>query len=162
MEKMKTIKNRLMSKWFVCRVTSGRKSAQYGIRFSYPVYILLVVLGVIFVNPYILSITALIALLGIILPMHPFDYIYNFGITQFFRTDQIPGRGSELQINSSVAFLFNFGVIASIIYGLQLNYAVMALIFVLSSTFFIALLLYTEDFSLGSIKNLFIKRGRNH
>lgn len=33
---MKKAKNRLIEKWFVCRVTSGRKSAQYGIRFSYP------------------------------------------------------------------------------------------------------------------------------
>jgi len=162
MEKMKIIKNRLMSKWFVCRVTSGRKSAQYGIRFSYPVYILLVVLGVIFVNPYILSITALIALLGIILPMHPFDYLYNFGITQLFKTDQIPGRGSELQINSSINLLFNFVVLFLIIYDIQLNYAVMALIYVLSSTFFVIILLFTEDFSLGTIKNLFIKRGRKH
>jgi len=162
MEKMKIIKNLLRSKWFVCRVTSGRKSAQYGIRFSYPVYISIVVLGVIFVNPYILSIAALIAFFGVILPMHPFDYIYNYGITQLFRTDQIPGRGSELQINSSVAFLFNFGVIASIIHGFQLNYAVMALIYILSSTFFVIILLFTEDFSLGSIKNLFTKRGSKH
>ncbi|MDQ5900789.1 MAG: hypothetical protein QG583_216 [Patescibacteria group bacterium] len=162
MGKMKIVKNQLMAKWFVCRVTSGRKSALYGIRFSYPGYISLVVLGVILTNPYILSIAALIAFFGVILPMHPFDYIYNYGITQLFRTDQIPGRGSELQINSSVAFLFNFVVIASIIYGLQLNYAVMAIIYVLSSTFFIAVLLFTEDFSLGSIKKLFINKGRNN
>lgn len=157
---LKIARNRLMAKWFVCRVTSGRKSAQYGIRFSYPLYISIVVLGIFLVNPYILSITALIAFFGVILPMHPFDYIYNYGVTKLISTDQIPGRGSELQVSSSVALLFNLGVIASIIYALQLNYEVMALIYVISSIFFIAIQLFTDDFSLYSLYDLLFKRGK--
>ncbi len=130
-----------MTGWFACKVTSGRKSAQYGIRFSYPLYISVVALGIFLANPYILSITALIALFGVILPMHPFDYIYNYGVTKLIGTEQIPGRGSESQVSSSVALLFNLGVIASIIFEIQLNYGVMALIYVLSSIFFIVILL---------------------
>jgi len=122
---MKKAKNRLMEKWFVCRVTSGRKSAQYGIRFSYPLFILLVVLGIFSVNPYVLSLMALIAFFGVVLPMHPFDYLYNHGVTRLIGTNKIPGRGSELQINSSVALLFNLGVIALILSGIKLNYKVL-------------------------------------
>gem|GEM_PF-7122337 len=73
--------------------------------------------------------------------MHPFDYIYNYGVTKLIGTEQIPGRGSESQVSSSVALLFNLGVIASIIFEIQLNYGVMALIYVLSSIFFIVILL---------------------
>ena len=153
-------KNRLMEKWFVCRVTSGRKSAEYGVRFSYPLYIAIVALGIFLVNPYILSFTALVAFLGVILPMHPFDYVYNYGVTTLIRTDKIPGRGSELQVSSIVALLFNLGVIASILYGVQLNYGVMALIYVLSSIFFIAIQFYSDDFSIYSIYNLLFKRGK--
>jgi len=138
---LKTVRNQLMTGWFACKVTSGRKSAQYGIRFSYPLYISVVALGIFLANPYILSITALIALFGVILPMHPFDYIYNYGVTKLIGTEQIPGRGSESQVSSSVALLFNLGVIASIIFEIQLNYGVMALIYVLSSIFFIVILL---------------------
>lgn len=150
---LKTIIDRLLSKWFVCRITSSRKSAQYGIRFSYPLYISLVTLGILLANPYIVSITALIAFLGVILPMHPFDYVYNYGVTKLFHTERIPGRGSELQINSSMTLLFNLGVITAILSGIRLNYEVMAFMYVLSSVFFIVVLLVRDDFSLYSIFN---------
>lgn len=143
--------------WFACKVTSGRKSAQYGIRFSYPLYISLVTLGIFLVNPYILSIAALIAFFGVILPMHPFDYIYNYGVTKLIGTNQIPGRGSESQVSSSVSLVFNLIVIASIIFEIRLNYGVMALIYVLTSIFFIATLLLTNDFSFYSIYRLLFK-----
>ncbi len=138
---LKIARDQLLAKWFACRVTSGRKSAQYGLRFSYPLYISIVALGILLVSPYMLSITALIAFFGVILPMHPFDYLYNYTVAKLTSADQIPGRGSELQVNSSVALLFNLGVIASIISEIQLNYEVMALIYVLSSIFFIVILL---------------------
>lgn len=146
-----------MAKWFTCRVTSGRKSAKYGIRFSYPIYISLVAIGILLVNPYILSLTALIAFFGVILPMHPFDYVYNYGVAKLIGASQIPGRGSELQMSSCVALLFNLGVIASILYGMQLNYTVMALIYVVSSVFFIAIQLLRDDFSIYSIYNLLFR-----
>lgn len=152
-----SVKDRLIANWFVCRITSGRKSAQYGLRFSYPLYILIVVTGILLVNPYILAVTVLIALFGIILPMHPFDYIYNYVISKLIGANPIPGRGSELQINSVVALIFNLSVIALIAFGVKLNYGVMAFIYFLSSAFFIALLLFKEDFSLYSF---FPKKGQ--
>lgn len=145
-----SLRNHLAANWFVCRITSGRKSVQYGLRFSYPLYISIVVTGILLVNPYILAVTALIGLFGILLPMHPFDYIYNYVISKLIGANQIPGRGSELQINSVVALLFNLSVIALIAFGVKLNYGVMAFIYVLSSAFFIALLLFKEDFSVYS------------
>lgn len=152
-------RNQLVAKWFVCRITSGRKSAQYGLRFSYPLYISIVAIGILLVNPYILSATALIAFFGIVLPMHPFDYIYNHGVAKLIGKAQIPGRGSELQINCFVALLFNLCVIASISYGVQLNYGVMALIYIMSSIFFIGIVLHRDDLS---IYDFFPKKNNNH
>lgn len=157
---MQTAGNQLLARWFVCRITSGKKSAEYGIRFSYPLYISLVTIGILFVNPYILSITALIAFFGIILPMHPFDYIYNYVVVKLIGTDRIPGRGTELQVNSSVALLFNLGVITLIFSGITLHYGVLALIYVVSSIFFIAVLLFTNNFSLYSLSNWVFKRNK--
>ena len=133
-----------MALWFTCRVTSSRKSAQYGIRFSYPLYITLVALGTFLVNPYILSVTTVIAFLGLVLPMHPFDYIYNYVVTKLIGSNKIPGRGTESQVSSSLALLFNIAVIASILLEIRLNYDVMVLIYVLVSIFFIAVLLFRE------------------
>lgn len=147
-----------MAKWFVCKVTSGRKSAQYGIRFSYPLYIAIVAFGIYSVNPFILAITALIAFFGSILPMHPFDYIYNNLVTKLLSTSPIPGRGSEAQVSSAIAFLFNLVVIASIIFGFKMNYLVMAIVYVLCSMFFIVVQLFTDNFSFHTIYN-FLRRG---
>lgn len=145
------VRNRWMAKWFVCRLTSGRKSAQYGVRFSYPLYIPFIALGIFLENPYLLSLAAIIAFLGIILPMHPFDYIYNYGVAKLIKTPQIPGRGSELQMNSIMSLVFTLSVATLIISGVQLNYTVMALIYVSISSFFIAIQLFTDDFSIYSL-----------
>lgn len=158
----KTTKNQLLAKWFVCRITSGKKSARYGIRFSYPLYISLVALGIFLANPYILFITAIIAFFGIVLPMHPFDYVYNYVVTRIIGTKKIPGRGSELQINSLVALIFNIVVIAFITFGVQLSYPVMAFVYIISSIFFIIIQLSSDDFSIYSIGNLFFKRKNNN
>jgi CDP-diglyceride synthetase len=152
---LEIVKDQLMANWLVCRLTPSRKSAQYGIRFSYPFYISMVAIGIILINPYILSITALIAFFGVMLPMHPFDYLYNYGLTKLINTDKIPSRGSELQVNSGVSLVFNLGVIASIIYKFQLNYELMALIYIVSSIFFIVILLLADDFSIYSIYSFF-------
>lgn len=152
-----TTSNRLIEKWFACKVTSGRKSAGYGLRFSYPLYIAIVAIGIYSVNPFILSSAALIALFGAVLPMHPFDYIYNNVVTKLIRTEPIPGRGTESQFSSTVALIFNFFVIASIIFGFQLNYAVMVIAYVLSSLFFIAVQLSTDNFSFYSFFSLLKK-----
>lgn len=147
---MRTIQDKLVAKWFVCRITSGRKSVQYGLRFSYPLYISLVVVGVVSKNPYLLSLTALIALLGIILPMHPFDYVYNYSIAKIMNINKIPGRGSELQMNSIMALFFNVAALVLMSLGIQLNYLALALVYTLISIFFIFILLRNDDFSIYS------------
>lgn len=157
---LQTAGNQLKANWFVCRVTSGRKSAQYGLRFSYPLYIAMVTIGILLENPYLLALTALIAFCGVILPMHPFDYLYNYVVAKLIGTTQIPGRGSELQVNSSVALFFNLGVIALVLYEVNLHYGVLALIYIVSSIFFIAILLFTDNFSFYSLFSWFSKKDK--
>lgn len=132
-------KNKFLARWFACRITSGWQSARYGLRFSYPIYICLVTSGILLVNPAILSITAFVAFLGIVLPMHPFDYVYNYTVPRLPGVNKIPGRGTEMQVTSLVAFIFNILAIVSIILDFQLNYPLMAIIYIASSVFFIAL-----------------------
>lgn len=131
------LSSQLKEQWLVCGTISDKKSIQYGIRFSYPLYIAIVFLGVVLENPYLLSITLLIAFLGMILPMHPFDYVYNNGVVRLIGTNKIPGRGSELQVNSTVALVFNLCVITLILFSIPINYSVLSIIYVLSSLFFL-------------------------
>lgn len=140
----KALKDQLFSKWLVCKLISDKESMQYGIYFSYPIYLLIVLAGVFLQNPYILSIAALIALLGIKLPLHPLDYVYNYIVASLLGTKRIPGRGTELQVNSLIALVFNLIVIALIAFNASINYTVLGIIYAFISIYFIARLLIKD------------------
>lgn len=139
------LKNRLNEQWIVCKLISGKKSVQYGIRFSYPLYIFIVLIGIFSENPYILLLSALIALLAVLLPMHPFDYVYNRGVAKLIGTNKIPGRGSELQVNSSVAMVFTLLVSALMLFKIPINYSILAILYLLSSVFSLCFFLFRKD-----------------
>lgn len=141
---MGKLRDLLFTKWVVCSIISDKKSVQYGIKFSYPTYILIVVAGILSGNPYILLTAALIAFLAIKLPLHPFDYIYNYAVAKLIGTNKIPGRGSELQVNSIVALIFNLAVFALITFEISINYGALAIIYALSSVFFIGIFLFKD------------------
>jgi len=136
------LRDRLLTRWVSCKVISDKKSVLYGVHFSYPAYLLVVILGIILINPYILSIAALIAFFAIKLPMHPLDYVYNYGAAKLIGTNKIPGRGSELQVNSIIALLFSLVVLVFMISGISINFGALAIIYTLSSIFFIAIFLF--------------------
>lgn len=146
----KKLKYKLNTQWIACRLITSRKSVQYGVRFSYPVYMLIVLIGVFLRNPYILLLAAVIAFFGKILPMHPLDYVYNYGVIKLFGANKIPGRGSELQVNSMVALVFCLVVSALIFFGIQINYSILAIIYLLSSIFFLCIFLFRKDSHLTS------------
>lgn len=135
------LRDQLFARWVVCRLVSDKQSVRYGIYFSYPVYILIVLAGILLKNPYIILVAALIAFLAIKLPLHPFDYIYNYTIAKLIGT-KIPGRGSELQVNSIVALVFNIIVFALITLRVSINYEILAIIYSLSSIFFIGIFVF--------------------
>lgn len=141
---LEKLRDRLFAKWVVCSVISDKKSVQYGIKFSYPIYILIVIVGIYLGNVFILLVAALIAFLAIKLPLHPLDYAYNYGVAKLIRSNEIPGRGSELQVNSIVAIAFNLVVVALIIFEVSINYGALAIIYALSSIFFITIFLLKD------------------
>lgn len=134
----------MLARLFACRVVSGKKSVQYGVRLSYPIQISLIAMGVLMVNPYILTFMALISFLSLFLPMHPFDYLYNIVISKLIGTHKIPGRGSELPVSSSITLLFILTVIAMMHYGAMVNYQLIAILYIVSSVFFIIIQLSSK------------------
>lgn len=137
-------RDKFFARWIACRVISDKKSVQYGLYFSSPIYLLLVITGILLVDPFILLGAALIAFLGIKLPLHPFDYVYNFVIAKLIGTSKIPGRGSELQVNSIISLIFNLIVLFLISFSVSINFGVLAVIYGLSSIFFMAIILFKD------------------
>jgi hypothetical protein len=138
------LQNRLQEQWIACRLVSGRKSVQYGVRFSYPLFISIVLIGIFLKSPFILLVAAFIAFLGMTLPLHPFDYVYNFTVARLIG-GEIPGRGSELQVNSIVALLFTLVVVALLLLEIPINYSILAILYLISSIFFLSIFLFRKD-----------------
>ncbi len=141
----KLLRSQLQAQWIACKLISDKQSVWYGIRFSYPVYISIVLLGIFSQNLYLLLAAALLALLGAKLPMHPLDYVYNQAVAKLIGASIIPGRGSELQVNSIVALVFTLVVIALIIFNVPINYSILATLYLLSSIFFLMIFLLKKD-----------------
>lgn len=135
-------RDRFLARWVPCGIVPDKRSVQYGIRFSYPVYILIVCAGVILENPFIILVTAITAFLAIKLPMHPFDYIYNHVVARIIGTSKIPARGSELQVSSIISLIFNLTVLILLALGININYALLAIIYALASIYFIGIFLF--------------------
>jgi hypothetical protein len=136
---------RLKAQWIACKLISDRKSVQYGIRFSYPLFISVVLIGVYLTNPFILAAAAFIAFLGTFLPIHPFDYVYNYGVVRVLGANKIPGRGSELQVNSIVTLIFTLLVSGLIVFRIPINYFFLAFIYLLSSVFILGTFLLKKE-----------------
>lgn len=140
---LEKLKVQLFAKWVACSLISDKRSVQYGIRFSYPIYILIVFAGISLESRFILLLAALIAFLAIKFPLHPLDYVYN-GIARLIGFSVIPGRGSELQVNSFIAVVLNLVVFTLITFEVSINYGVLAVIYALSSVFFLAIFLLKD------------------
>ena len=84
---------------------SGAQLAAYrfGIRLPYLVCAFIALIGVIFASVPILSVLLFIALLGVLLPNHPFDYVYNYGIRQMMGRPKLPRRTPQVRFACGVA-----------------------------------------------------------
>ena len=61
-----------------------------GNRFAYQMCTLLFTTGLILTNIPILTVAVIIAFLTIVLPYHPFDYVYNYIIRHWLKRPMLP------------------------------------------------------------------------
>ena len=123
----------------------------FGNRFAYVLCSTLLLIGVITSNILLLSVMLFIAICGILLPYHPFDYIYNGLLSKPMSKPKLPPRSKQLKFACKIAV---FGI-ASIIFlfytGLTLSgYIAGGLLF------FLAFLVSTTDICIPSIIYNFI------
>ncbi|MBN2173941.1 MAG: DUF4395 domain-containing protein [Bacteroidales bacterium] len=75
----------------------------FGNRFAYVVCSSFLAIGVITANIPILSALMIIAFLGIVLPYHPFDYIYNHVIRKNLNKPELPPRSRQVKFACLIA-----------------------------------------------------------
>jgi len=75
----------------------------FGNRFAYIVCSSILLIGVITANIPILTAMMLVALFGVILPFHPFDYLYNHFVRKIVNKPKLPPRSKQLKFACGIA-----------------------------------------------------------
>ncbi len=125
----------------------------FGNSFAYYLCSLILLTGVITANITILSAMMVVSILGVILPNHPFDYIYNFLLSTPLNKPKLPRRSRQLRFACVVATIW----LATTIY---LFYTGLAIAGYVSGgiLFSVALLVSTTDVCIPSLIYNFVTR----
>lgn len=91
----------------------------FGNRFAYRSCVFLLLFGVGFANIPMLSLMMVIAFFGLVLPNHPFDYIYNHLLSKRMNKPEVPPRANQLKFACTVATLWIAGIIYLFYSGLM-------------------------------------------
>lgn len=118
----------------------------FGNRFAYRLCTTIVIIGVVSSSIPVLSAMLIVAFFGIILPYHPFDYIYNHLLAERMSKPKLPRRSKQLKFACTIATIW----IASTIFLFYTGYALAA--FVVGSLLIgVALLVSTTDYCIPSL-----------
>ena len=78
----------------------------FGNRFAYQLCVSVLFVGVLLCNTIILGTMMTIAFLAVILPNHPFDYIYNYLLANRMNKPKLPPRSRQLKFTCTIATLW--------------------------------------------------------
>jgi hypothetical protein len=125
----------------------------YGNRFAYYVCSFLLLVGVISSNIPILATMMIVSIFGVILPNHPFDYIYNNVISSALNKPKLPPRSKQLKFACFISSVWLAATIYLFYTGLTTAGYIVG-----GVQFSIALLVSTTDICIPSlIYNLLFK-----
>jgi len=117
----------------------------FGNRFAYIICSSILLIGIITANIPILASMMIVALFGVILPYHPFDYIYNHLIRGMVNKPELPPRSKQLKFACGIATIW----IAATIYLFYAGFTIGGYI-VGGMLFSVALLVSTTDICIPS------------
>lgn len=137
-----------------CNISDANLSElAFGNRFAFYTCSIILIIGVILSNIPILTAIMTVALFGVILPYHPFDYIYNYVLSGPMNKPKLPRRSKQLKFACVVATIW----IAATIYLFYTGLAVAG--YVSGGILFsIAFLVSTTDFCIPSLIYNFLFR----
>lgn len=137
---------RIREQGYVSQTEQQINDLAFGNRFAFRACVSILIVGVAFANIPLLAIMMLIAIMGVVLPRHPFDYFYNGVLSNWLQKPKLPKRSVQLKFSCFLASLF----IATTIY-LFSNSLMLAGYLVGASLITVALLVASIDFCIPSI-----------
>lgn len=130
-----------------CGISDNRLSElAFGNRFAYILCSILIFIGVTTTSIPILCTMMLIAIYGVLLPFHPFDYIYNHALSPLMNKPKLPPRSIQIKFACSIAAIW----LAMTVGSFYLDFMMVG--YVLGGTlFFSAFTVSTTDICLPSL-----------
>ncbi len=115
---------RLRAQGYMCQSDEELSEMAFGIRFAYRTCVSIIVVAMLTQSLTLFTIMLCIAFLGVILPNHPFDYVYNFALAKRMKKPKLPPRCIQLKFACTIATLW----LASTVYFLFIGHTVTAMI----------------------------------
>jgi hypothetical protein len=137
---------RIQAQGYITQSDAQINDLAFGNRFAYRLCVSVLLAGVLLQSIPILSSMLVIAFFGVLLPNHPFDYIYNGLLSKAMNKPKLPKRSVQLKFACSVATLW----IGGVIYLMYAEYIIAANILA-ASLIIVAGLVATIDFCIPSI-----------
>jgi hypothetical protein len=103
---LETIRRRVEEQGFVCLDEKTITGINLPLRLSPLICLVWASIGTLLASPIILGSLVPFALLGAILPGHPFDVLYNYGLRHFFGTPALPPYPKPRRFACILASLF--------------------------------------------------------
>ncbi|MCB0630973.1 MAG: DUF4395 family protein [Saprospiraceae bacterium] len=142
----KTRIKRIQEQGYITQSDSEITALAVGNRFAYQLCTTILMLGTITANIPLLSLMMTVAFFGVVLPNHPFDYIYNNLLAKRMGRPKVPPRSPQLKFACTVATIWIGATIYLFYSGLYTaGYISGALLLT------VALLVSTLDFCIPSI-----------
>lgn len=166
MEKPHTNTNCLISPSRICRIKEQGYDTGFtdeeisvhavGNRFAFQVCTLLFATGLVLTSIQVLAVAAIIALLTVLLPYHPVDYLYNYTLRHWLGRPKLPPRSAQAKFACGIAAIW-LGVIIYLFDAsfFAWGYAMGGILFI------IALFVGTVDFCIPSqAYNYFFRKNK--
>jgi hypothetical protein len=90
-----TVRSRLEAQGFYGLDDKTLAELSPWMRWTYTLGTLVTLFGVVLTSPVVLWVLAAITSVGIFLPFHPFDLLYNYGMRFLTRTEPFPNSGPQ-------------------------------------------------------------------
>ena len=142
----KTRINRIRAQGYFSQTDAEITELAFGNRFAYQFCLSFFVIGLVFKSLPILVAIMVVAFLSVILPNHPFDYIYNHVIRNQLNKPFLPPRAAQLKFACGIATVWIGTVIYLLYSGLDVAGIVLGVTFA-----FVALLPSTIDICVPSV-----------
>jgi hypothetical protein len=112
--------SRLRAQGYIHESDEELAEMAFGIRFAYRACTALLTYALVTQSVVLFGVMLGIAFLGIVLPKHPFDYLYNYTINRWTGTLKLPERSLQLKFACMIATLW----ISTVIYLMATGYAI--------------------------------------